>query len=371
MTTARARAAPLAPKILAAAVGTALAAAIAWPLYLEYRGGYAVVHTGDVAETPWRGDRAYAVDAEVGHRQARDVTVEFTMGAIGGQPARIVRRSNNHGFLGETDLPDPIPGPRIVILGDSHTMGVVATADNVGLVLQDRLRTAHGVPGAHVLNAAAGHYSLYQYLLRARQLLPRYAPQVLVTVVFLGNDFLELEDVARPHVDDDLVERPASPHPPPETTTERLRRLALPKAGEAAFWQGLNQATYLHLRPERRQPILRKARFVVDQLARLTRAHGTRWVAVVLPPFDLVFPEYAPAGGAFAAEVVASGVQRDLHTQFLALLREAGVECVDLLPVFVGIGAHDLYATDFHIHVRGHSVAAAELAPVVARLLQR
>jgi lysophospholipase L1-like esterase len=250
-------------------------------------------------------------------------------------------------------------------------MGVVSTVDNVGPLLQRGLRSRPGLSRATVMNAGTGFYSLYQYLLRARQLLPRYRPQVLVVVVFLGNDFLDLEDQRRPHLTDDFVESPISSDPPAETTSARQRRLDLPAEASRAFWQGLNQAAYLFEHPDRRQPILRKADHTLQALVQLCRAQETRLLVALLPSFDLVFPEQASLAGDRVVEVVASGVQRDLHRDFLGLLERHGVDHVDLLPIFQGVGKVDLYAHDFHIWKRGHATLAEAVLPRLLDLLSR
>ncbi|MCA8949338.1 MAG: SGNH/GDSL hydrolase family protein [Planctomycetes bacterium] len=363
--------APLYLKLAVAAVATLLATAVAGWLYWRNYGGTIVLRSGDGTEQIWNGQVGFAVDPEVGFKTARSVSVRFRMGPLGGDAEALVRSSNNHGFIAEEDYGEVIPPPRVVVLGDSHTMGVVATADNIGPVLQRALRAQPGLERATVMNAGTGPYSLYQYLLRARQLLPHYRPQALVVVVFLGNDFLNLEDTARPHLDDALRELPAVAEPPPETTTARMRELALPGAAREAFWQGLDQALYLGKHPERREPILQKAEYVVQGLSQLASEHDCQLVVVALPSFDLVFPERASLASARAAEVVQSATQNRMHDDFLALLRRRGIDHVDLLPVFQRDGRLELYAGDFHIWKPGHRAIADAVLPRLRSLLSR
>lgn len=363
-------------RLVLAAAAALLAIGVAWPIYHTLLGhpllGAPQVTGGTADEAAWRGDRSYAADPQVGHRQARSVELTFKMGAIGATAAEtLVRRSNNHGCIAVEDWPDEPGRPRVVAVGDSHAMGVVGTADNFAPLLQDRLRGTGTWPEATVLNASAGFYSLYQCLLRIRQLLTRYRPEAVVVVLFAGNDLLELDDVGRPHLDDDLAERGPNADPPAETTGERLRRLALPEAVAGSFWQGLNQAAYLHLRPERDAMLRRKAAWTLRQLRDECAAAGARLTVVLLPPFDVAFPTQAAAIGGFAAEVVQGGAQRRLYAWLQAELQNLQVPTLDLLPGFVAAGRLDVYAADFHVWRDGHRAIADGLSAMLREQLSR
>lgn len=345
--------------------GLAGVAGLSWSWYRNSRDAYVVLARGDDAEVAWRNP-SLAVDPEVGHRGARNVIAKFRMGRLDSMRTEAIRRlSNDHGCIAERDFGEDVSRPRIALLGDSHTMGIVSTADNVGPELERRLRERTGLADATVMNASASYYTVYQYLLRARQLLPRYRPEALVVVLFVGNDLLNLEDVGRPHLSDDLAELPASDDPPPETTSARLAALELPEGVTQVFYQGLNQIAYLRERPERRAPILRKADYALRELAALAQTHGTHLLVAVLPTFDLVFPDRAEAAGPKTVELVATGIQQRMHASVLELLRKNAIDHIDLLPVYRDIGTLDLFAQDFHIWKRGH-VAIAEA--VVDRL---
>jgi hypothetical protein len=241
-------------------------------------------------------------------------------------------------------------------------MGVVSNADNASDLLEARLR-AHGHPDAAVYNAACGFYSLYQEVLRLRVTAPRLAPAVLVDVVFLGNDFVELEDHSAPHLDDALAERPADAAPPPETTSERMQWLALPE--EALFWQGMNQAAYFQLRPERFEPVCAKARHCLELLRDLARARDAEALVVLLPSYDLVFADRVAALNERARQVVATGANAKLRERLLIDARALGLATVDPLDAFRADGNEDLYAHDYHIFVRGHALLAEQIAPAL------
>jgi hypothetical protein len=320
-------------------------------------------------EPDWGDHRVLTPDPVAGFRPKRSVEIEFPMAALD-DSARltIVKRRDRHGFLRADALPEVLQGPRIVALGDSHLDGVVPMPDNLGALLEAALRERPG--GEHwVLNAGCGFYSLFQYALRARTLVARYRPQVVIAVVFCGNDFLELDNQRFPHLDDELRERPPNPTPPPERTSER--KAALDLFVEAPFWQGLNQALYLHQEPERVPVIERKAGRAVDLLETTVRESGAQLLWVLLPSFDLVFPDRIASASPLAGEVVGSGVQQALYERFRADLQAREARVVDMLPIFRADGSLGIYAIDFHIFVRGHRLVADAVLPVLRDLLAK
>lgn len=324
-------------------------------------------------ERPWSKDSQYVVDPVVGHRPRRSIEVRLRLGPLGGEAVRGTRRQNNLGLIRGDDLFE-LPGPpRLLLIGDSHLMGVVNTADNAAAVLERRLRAPADAstparPAAAVLNASAGYYSLWQLVLRARTLAPALAPDVLVLAVFLGNDFLELEDSGRPHLDDALAEQPAAAEPPAETTSARLAWLGM-SGDQQLFWQGLNQATHFHLRPERLAPVLAKSGRCLDAAAQLAAQHGARLVVGLLPSYDLVFPDRVASYGARAMEAVAGGANERLRAEFRALLAARSIAAVDLVETFRADGRDALYATDYHVWIDGHRLFAEALqAPIEAAL---
>ncbi|MGE0144435.1 MAG: SGNH/GDSL hydrolase family protein [Planctomycetota bacterium] len=358
--------------VLAAASGGALAW-LALTRLREPETGRITKDPVDSAEQPeltWNDKEALVVDPVAGFRPRRSFTWEHPMAALDGKDGgMIVKRRDRHGFLRETDLPDLADRPRVLVLGDSHVDGVVSTADNFTSILERRFES--DARPIHVLNAGCGLYSLWQYALRARTLVPQYRPRVVVVGVFLGNDLLDLENRKVPHLDDDLREQPAAAEAAAETTSERSRALAIERQFEQIFWQGLNQALYLHRQPDRLQPILAKARRSVEDLERTAAANGAALLWVLIPSFDLVQPKHASGLSKLAGEVVDGGVQRKLRDGFMALLADRSADVIDLEPVFVADGRLELYALDFHIYREGHRLLALQVEPRLKVLLSR
>lgn len=362
------------PRALLAAGATLVAAALAYGVWVAMdRDGAATgptVEGGAEGEVPWRGQEAFVEDAEVGLRPRSSAEIRFAQSAIGATVAdEIVKHRDANAFLRATPLPERPEHPRVLLLGDSHVDGAVSTEDNVGTLLERSCR-ANGAP-CHVLNAACGHYSLWQYVLRATQLVPRWSPRAIVVVVFLGNDLLDLDNPTMPHLDDELRERPGGPLVAPEQTTRRYESLALPLAYHHLFWQGLNQAGYIAEQPDRLSVLLAKAGRAVDAMQELAEANGATVVWLLLPSFDLVFPECVAALSPRAAALVATGAQRRVRDGFAGLLQKRGADWIDLEPEFRRDGGLDLYASDFHVYRRAHRRMADALSARIVPQLSR
>ena len=209
-------------------------------------------------------------------------------------------------------------------------------------------------------------------MLRARELLTRFRAEVVVVVAFVGNDLIDLDSSVLPHLDDRLRERGGVEPRDFDRTLARLEQLALPPRHAQLFWQGLNQAELLRREPSRLAQWSAKADRAIAALADVAAFHGAEVLWVLLPSFDLVFPECVAALGDDAAALVRSGAQRRLADALADLLRRRGNEPVVLERAFRGDGRLDLYAADFHIDARGHAVLAdAILGPLRARLERR
>ncbi len=353
-------------RLSVAAVATLIATAAAFAIWRACGGPRSTVivtvDPGVEAETTWDGKEALVVDPVAGFRPRRSSTQRMPMAALDGvAPEEIVKRRDAHGFLRDDELPATLDRPAVLVVGDSHVDGVVSTAENFTSLLEARF--AGSGEACRVLNAGCGLYGLWQSVLRARDLLPRWRPKLVVVVVFLGNDFLDLENPTGPHLDDALRELAGGERTEPETTSARERELALPTLFSQLFWQGLNQAAYLRGAQERVDVLARKAAHAVETMETAAAAQGAKVLWVLLPSFDLVFPDKVAALGGRIKETVESGAQRRMRDAFTVVLASRAV--VDLEPVFRADGALGLYAIDFHVFRRGHQrIAEALEAPI-------
>ena len=318
----------------------------------------------------WSHDSQYVVDDQVGWRPRPNFRFHHPFKSIDGTIVReLSRKHNNMGFLEEEDWSSPLPRhPRVLLIGDSHMMGVVSNKDNAATLLETALAPAFADGPPVVVNASSGYYSLYQYYLRARELMDVVRPRVLIVVVYIGNDFHDLEDAGRPHLDDALRERTATARLFTDRTVKRLDLLGLPMDLNN---QGTNQASYFAEMPERRDKALEKARRTVELLTGLAHDRGSEPLWVLLPSYDMVFPEVVRRMSERGAALVDQGVNDGLHADFSRILETHAQTYVDLLPVFRANKSATLYAADYHIWQEGHRLLADALVPVVKAWLLR
>jgi hypothetical protein len=317
-------------------------------------------------ERSWNGEQFAVLDPVVGWRPRRDFVDRYRMAPLGGRRVPHVRVQNNLGLIRSEDVTELPKGRRVLLLGDSHLMGVVSNSENASDVLERLARERSGDSELSVYNASCHNYSLYQYVLRARTLIDRLRPDTLLAVIFAGNDLLELEDLGRPHIDDSGVERRAVADPLPETATRRLIALRLSLQQQGIFWQGLNQASYFRDYPERMRPMLSRMRRSLELLSELAANHDAALIVAVLPSFDLIFPERVAAVNEPARALMARNVNVNLHAALVATLYELGIPTVDLRERFRTDASEDLFADDYHIYVGGHGlVADALVAPLL------
>lgn len=310
-------------------------------------------------EVPWRGDSQYIVDPVVGWRPRSNVTIRHRVHSLDGAVWRMCERhQNNLGFIRATDWHPGGSAPRILLVGDSHMMGVVSTSENAAALLEARLRGRTGLGSAEVLNASSGYYSFYQYALRATEVASLVEPRALVVVVFLGNDILELEDPSRPHLDDRLEAEPAGAPSSGAKAWHRLESLQLLPTARPLFDQGLNQASFLQEEPQRRDLLLKKVDRTVEILQELARQHRSELLLVLLPSYEMVFPERAAALAEPVARLLRGSPNLALLEDLKGILTRRGCAFADLLPEFRRRGTDQLYASDYHIWLEGHQLVA-------------
>lgn len=329
----------------------------------------------DGDEHPFIHDRAFVWDRDVYVRPREGFTGHWMTTSIDGERRVVYRMTHfEHGIVRYEPLGANPGRPLILLLGDSQTYGVDAPQRNVYYLLERDLRSRPGLEHATVVNAACPYYSLYQYVVRARSLWERLKPDLVVVILFVGNDLLELEDLSRPHIDDGLNEQPHGGPAPGETTSARLKlfKRSVPAPYEGLFWQGMNQAIYFRQRAERRGVVMAKARRALELLAAKCRAEHVGLIVGLLPPFeDVVDYRLSFDVDPFLQDVLAQRSSRELRLELYGMVRELGVPVVDFFDVLRSSSDPDLYAGDFHLWAAGHALLAEALRPAIEEALLR
>jgi len=315
------------------------------------------------------------LDEVVGWRPKSNVAIKGTMHAIDKQfSQKYERHHNNFGLIRQEDAVGDIEqSPVVLLIGDSHMQGVVSTHENASAVLEGLLRDKGGYKQALVINGSCGMYSLYQYALRVKTLAPLVKPDLIIIVAFIGNDFLELEDLSRPHLNDYCKEVLANRGSTSFVAggVERFNKLALPEDVNALFNQGLNQSVYLMEHPEREDVIVKKARKCVRLLKSIAGQYDSSLLFVLLPSYDMVFPEQAMKMSAYARKATANRGNMCLLGHMKNILCEESCNVVNLLPVFIESRRPFLYAGDFHIWQEGHKLIADSIYENVVEIIER
>jgi hypothetical protein len=188
----------------------------------------------------------------------------------------------------------------------------------------------------------------------------------------MGNDFFELEDLSRPHLNDYCEEVPAKKNAPfGSGAVARFDKLALPEEAHKLFSQGLNQAVYLMEHPEREDLILKKARKCIILLKSIARQYDSSLLFVLLPSYDMVFPDQTKQMSAYARNVVENKGNMRLLSRIENILDGEGCDLVNLLPVFVEGSRPFLYANDFHIWQEGHKLIVDSICGEVLEITKR
>lgn len=290
----------------------------------------------------------------LGWKFAADQRSEFV---FPGMPSHRVQ-TNADGFR-DAPFERDAPGTRrIAVLGDSFVSNLAVADDEVFTEVMERR-----LPGVSVMNLGVNGYGQTQQLLLLRAVLRDLAPELVVVVVYLRNDFDDNTGhswgVDRPRptaVLDAKGERVGIRRPPVAAVqdhrgsswlgslhvarflSERLGRLRLrPARGpRGAFVPSPETPPELYLAAKHRSPETRQRFRVMEllllEMARLAAEHDVPIVFALAPSMAQVVPEVwqelLDRTGADPAELDREAPDRDL----LAFGDAHGLRVLDLLP---------------------------------------
>lgn len=307
--------------------------------------------------------------------------------AVGRYPTGIRAVANSRGLRDhEVSLEKPPNTRRILVLGDSFTVGVnVEMEDAYPQVLERMMNEASDTP-IEIINAAVGGMDPFQYAQYFEHYAPDYSPDMVIVGFFVGNDTLSgsasVEQIATV-VNGQRVSREAA-----QGNFVQLRMMLHQNFNLVRLLQGVSlinvpairqkcedfSDNLLRIAQERlknhRIDVNSHPRFsanAVNQIQRIKRkadAMGIPLVVVLIPDElqinqalreRVVEPENVPVYD-FAMP------QQLLTNEFEA----RGITTFDLLPFFLQDG-RCLYMNDTHWTPEGHVFAASTLANYLAR----
>ncbi|MHC5210005.1 MAG: GDSL-type esterase/lipase family protein [Planctomycetota bacterium] len=258
----------------------------------------------------------------------------------------------------------PEPGPRILVLGDSHAYGLVDTQETLSAVLEDMLRAREAGPGTVVWNAAVAGSGPFEYVGSLRHHIG-LAPDLVVLVFFTGNDFMN----ALPYDEFRTKQRPPQP--------DRAMRQRLAGAREhwrAPLAQGFSQALEFTYAPEEAERALASATTALDELATTCVDAGIPLLVALLPTKVDVDLEEGRQSIEKVFEILELdeadyGINAELGARLGRALARPGVRVLDLAPPMRAESRPLYWERDHHLGVLGNRVVARTLLPVVEELL--
>ena len=292
--------------------------------------------------------------------------VDFTFDWAEHEGGTVTFVNDGNGFRRRPDEPATGADATVLVLGDSHTYGLVDNDETFTSVLEHELDAAGSGRRFAVLNAAVAGTGPHEYLGSLELFLPR-RPDLVLAVFFTGNDFINALRV------DAFLNKVK---PPRGDKDAQLRFAIARKQWRSQLSQGFGQAQEFTLHPEEGQYAVGVCRDVFLRMDALCREHGTRLLVVMLPCKPAV-------DGDDDADTIAAllrtlqltreqlDVNRRLGQRLVAALTEAGVDAVDLHEAMGGAHPPYYWASDHHLDVAGHARVAEALLPLVTQRLSR
>lgn len=265
----------------------------------------------------------------------------------------LVLRTNNLGFREDQDTLEEKSGFRILVVGDSHTEGVVANAQSFANVLE-RLLVEDGGEPVEVINGGVGGTGPYSFL----GVMKKYAylqPDMVIATLYNGNDIMNALTVS------DFFSKRES----------RRRHAAYQKklidtlANYTPLPQGFNQAYYLAFAPEDIPVALEATVAAFQRMADYCAEHEMRFAVLLLPSKpDVDTDDSETVTGMLASLDITRkdlAVNLELARRAADLLRARGVSVVDPTEAMRAVRRPLYWKSDHHLNIAGHALVAQAL----------
>ncbi len=272
-----------------------------------------------------------------------------------GYEGRAVRRgafdtpvSINRFGLRQSNLDAQLEYPtRVLLLGDSFTLGLGVSEDEAfaGLIQKRLNRT-----GVGIINGAQTGYGVTQASLLGRELIERFEPDIVVSVLFPYNDVEADYNERHERVEVTHGFRLPKNRLFADTAIDRLRTSSfgwMIAERELTRWRA--QATLADFnRTARKNPslVMQPSLAALDSLGE--QNESITFAAVIIPPDHRGSP---------------------FDRRFTRALRKNGVPVLNLEKT--GFGASDFFDGDGHWNAVGHGKAAQAISPFVRQLAKR
>lgn len=269
--------------------------------------------------------------------------------------------TNSLGLRCDHEPLSPRPDLRVLVVGDSHTTGVCSNADCMPGRLEALLREELPERTVEVLNGSDGGYSFYNYLgvlerLRALDL----TPDVLVVVVYGGNDFL---GVGLWHFFEGTRAMQGA------EVIGRRRAVAEEERFKRPMGQVANAVDYFRATgPDEVERALAMGRAVTREIERQCREAGIALLVAYLPSPSEV-PEHADLSEVRACLAALGSSEADMRLlgemgdRYVADVQELGIDVLDVRPAFRALEGELYWRKDLHLNLRGQDALARAALP--------
>lgn len=264
-------------------------------------------------------------------------------------------KTNSLGMLNAFDVSTTPPDVRILVVGDSHGVGLCENSETFAHRVGALHRRHFPNRTVETLNASCGGYTLYNYLGVLEHYL-NLEPDVFVFAVYGGNDFAPMMMMQRFY-----FRRPAPKFSRPDLD---LVRDLKPKHIAS---QELLQALYFESNPEDEALAIQTADEITREIERLCRLNSIKMIAVYIPPpfrsqprlFREQMAETLPRVGLEESDLEVSDRIAD---GWIAAANARGVRVIDMRPEF---GSSDefmfFHELDCHTNLAAHERIASAI----------
>jgi lysophospholipase L1-like esterase len=266
---------------------------------------------------------------------------------------RVTFRTNNLGFREDEPTVVRTDAHRILVVGDSHTEGLVENAESFANVLEDLLDEAHPERRHDVINAAVGGTGPHNYLGMVRRHLA-LKPDLVIAVVYTGNDFSNALEISDFHTKRRVKPRDEAYIALVSGANERWPEL-LP--------QGFNQVCQFRYWEGDEDVALAAAAAALREIAALGSRHGFRLAVVALPSKpDVDRADDAQVIDAIETQLGYGERERTanllLGRRLLAELDADGILGIDPSDAMQAETRPLYWRKDHHLDVTGHALLA-------------
>jgi lysophospholipase L1-like esterase len=305
------------------------------------------------------------------HARTRFVTSEFATDIA----------VNGAGFRDEQELgPKPANERRILLLGDSLVLSVqVPFSQTFGELLEERLNRRAASVHYRVVNAGVQGYGPVEELLYFKKIVGTVQPDLVIVVVFVGNDAEEAVRSApklRPDAPDTASLRTRLRRVVRRSMVLQIVRLRVVSATDR-FTPTIAPPeaplqSYSAAPAPRIAEGLAISRTCIDDINQAATTVGARTAVVLMPArFQVDDGDY----GRLVESVTAAGgslVRDGASDRFRAALAPLNLPLLDVLPDMRRTlpGPDLFFQQTVHLTPHGHEVVAASLDPFVAMIVE-